>query len=101
MLLSAVLTATSGLWVLLVYAVANVTGVLLSIDHDGERPMRRQRWMKVLALVMLPSGFVGLVATGGGPSISDSASGASSDEAIRNDSARGGPLPPTTHRGIG
>ncbi len=100
-LVSAVLTATSGFWVLLVYVVANVAGVFLSIDHRDDRPIRRRRWMKVLALVMLPSGFYGLVVTGGGPSISESASGASSNESIRNDSARGGPLPPTTHRGIG
>lgn len=86
-----VLTVTAGLWVLLAYVVANISGVWFYADHHGARHARRQRWMKLLALVLLPSGVFGVLGTGGGATPSETSSGASSDPNVRTASARVGP----------
>lgn len=99
MALALLLGVTFGLWGLwLSYAGLNLVGVWLYSDHHGSRMPRRQLWMKRLAIPLLPVGVVGVLATGGGPSPSDSVTGASSDEAVRKETATATSASSSLHR---
>lgn len=69
------------LW--LAYAVFNLIGVWFYCDHHGPRRQGRQRWIKVLAILQLPVGLIGLLASGGGTDSSFYGDrGADGDQAI-------------------
>ena len=84
-----------GLWGLWTgYAAVNSFGVWLYADHHGHgRYARRQKVLKLLAIALVPSGLIGLMASGGGPSPSDNASGASDDPKIRRATSKASPPP--------
>ncbi|MGI9600362.1 MAG: hypothetical protein ACR2QE_00635 [Acidimicrobiales bacterium] len=75
------------------YVVLNSAGVWLYADHHGSRRPRRQLWMKGLAIVLVPTGMLGLFGSGGGMSATEAAGAASDDEGIRKAAART-PNPP-------
>lgn len=84
-----VLSVTVGLWGLwMAYAAFNSGLVWLYADHHGGRNPRRQQVLKVLAIVLLPVGFLSVIATGGGPTVSDKAGAASDDESVREATAK-------------
>lgn len=89
LVLAVVLGLTVGflpLWLL--YWLLNAVGVWLYCDENGRRNLATQRWLKRLSLVLLPSGFYGLMAGGGTLSPGQSVSVGSRDDLTRTESAR-------------
>ena len=89
LVLAVVLGLTVGflpVWIL--YWAINETGVWLYCDSKGPNHLRRKTYIKRLSLVLLPSGFVGLMAGGGGLTPREAASTGSPDRRIREESAR-------------
>jgi len=50
------------LW--LIYWAFNTTGVWLYCDGKGHTKLRTQRWLKRLSMILVPTGLIGLLASG-------------------------------------
>lgn len=81
----AVLSVTQGMWgVWLVYAVFNSLLVWIYADQAGPRSkVKRQIALKVLAIALLPVGFIAMLGSGG-PRITDRSGDGAPGEGLRN-----------------
>ena len=91
LVLAGICSVLVGTWVPLVYAVLNDAGVW--IGCSGRRG-RRERWAKLLAILLLPVGFLCAMKPDG-KTPSEAAAFASGDERVRQAAAR------ATHPGGG
>lgn len=72
MVVTAIVVAVTGWWPIAVYSAINLVGLVLYLDGVSQRTAQgrlRHRWFPILAIVLLPVGIYGVLASGDtGPS---------------------------------
>ncbi len=65
--LTGVVVAVTGWWLLAVYSAMNLTGTVLFLDAVSPRTKRgrlQHRWLPVLAMILVPVGIFGVLSQG-------------------------------------
>lgn len=87
MLVTAIVVAVTGWWPIAVYSAINLIGLVLYLDGISPRHRggeAKHRWFPLLAIVLLPIGIYGVLASNG----STPSDGMRGDPNLRDDVAR-------------